>query len=281
MSAVAASRPLAGRVIVVTRARAQAEGLRARLEEAGATVLAVPTIVIESPADWAPLDRALGALAGFDWVVFTSVNGVEMTAARMAALGVPIQRLLDRRLAAIGPATAAALRAAGAGPEVVVPAECVAESLAARLAPALAPAARVLLPRAAETRDFLVRELEAAGAQVLEVPAYRTRPSAEGAAELRVALDARRVDAVTFTSSSTVRHFTTLFAPEDMRRLLADVAVACIGPITAATAAALGLAPAVVADEYTVPGLTRALERYYSSEDPGTPGPAPRGHKGD
>jgi len=150
-----------------------------------------------------------------------------------------------------------------------VPAEFVAESLAERLGAALAPGARVLLPRAAETRDVLVRLLEARGARVTEVPAYRTRPDGAGAAELRTALEARRVDAVTFTSSSTVRHFAALFAPDDLARLLAGVTVACIGPVTAGTAESLGLAPAVRAEEYTVAGLIRALERYYASQRPG------------
>lgn len=268
MTTVTSAKPLAGRVVVVTRPRAQAQAFVALLEEAGASVLLAPTIVIEPPASWDLLDRALETLHDYQWAVFTSVNGVEMVRRRLEFLGRDTGALRDRRLAAIGPATAEALRGMGLEPEVV-PEEYIAEGLAERLRGLIRPGERVLLARAAETRDLLVRELEAAGARVDEVPAYRTRPAGEDTAELREALAHGRVDVVTFTSSSTVRHFAALFAPEDVRLLLSAVTIACIGPITRDTARALGLDTRIVPTEYTIPALAQAIVDHYATTGPG------------
>jgi len=261
---VAAAQPLRGRVVVVTRPRAQARAFAGLLEADGARVLLVPTIAIEPPASWEPLDRALERLDDYRWVVFTSVNGVEMTRRRLEDKGRGADALRGRRLAAIGPATAEALRALGLETEVV-PEEYVAEALAERLRALIRPGERVLLARAAEARDVLVTLLEAAGARVDEVPAYQTRPAAEDAAELRRALGEGRVDVVSFTSSSTVRHFAELFPGEDLPQVLRGVAVACIGPVTRATALALGLEARIVPREYTIPALARAIADHYAS----------------
>ena len=263
MTAVASAKPLAGRLVVVTRPRAQAQAFASLLEEAGATVLLVPTIVIEPPASWEPLDRALDGIGDYGWAVFTSVNGVEMTRRRLEERGRAADVLRGRRLAAIGPATAGALRDLGLEPEVV-PEEYVAEGLADRLRGLIRPGERVLLARAADTRDVLVRELEAAGALVDEVPAYRTRPAHGDAEELRRALAEGRVDVVTFTSSSTVRHFAGLFPSGDLPRLLSGVAIACIGPVTRATAGELGLEARIVPREYTIPALAHAICQHYA-----------------
>jgi len=261
---VAAARPLAGRVIVVTRAREQSGPLVDLLEAAGGRVLLVPTIAIEPPESWEPLDEALGRLADYDWVVFTSVNGVAMVRRRLRARERGPEALAGARVAAIGPATAAALERFGCRVDLT-PTEYVAEALADGLRGRLAPGARVLLPRAAEAREVLVRELAAMGARVDEVPAYRTRPASEGAARLREALAARQVDVVTFTSPSTVRHFAALFRPGELRTLMADVVVAAIGPITRAAAAAVGLTARVVPAAYTVPALARAIIDHFES----------------
>lgn len=265
MTAVAAARPLSGRVVIVTRPRAQAQVFAGLLEAAGARILLVPTIAIEPPASWEPLDRALERLDDYRWAVFTSVNGVEMTRRRLEEKGRGTDALRRCRLAAIGPATAEALHAMGLETEVV-PKEYVAEALAERLRALIRPGERVLLARAAEARDVLVTLLEAAGASVDEVPAYRTRAErAEDAGELRAALREGRVDVVTFTSSSTVRHFADLFPDEDLPGLLRGIAVACIGPVTRATALARGLETRIVPKEYTIPALARAIADHYAS----------------
>jgi len=261
MAEVMGGKPLSGRVILVTRAREQAGAFAALLEAAGARVMLVPTIAIEPPDSWAPLDAAL--VEEHDWVVFTSVNGVAMVRRRVEATGRGRALLERSRLAAIGPATAAALREWGLTTEVV-PGEYVAEGLLDRLRPLVAPGARVLLPRAAETRDVLVRELTAHGAHVTEVAAYRTRAATEHAAALREALADGRVDVVTFTSSSTVRSFCALFGGAELPRLLRGVTVACIGPITRATAQALGLETQILPQEYTIPALAQAIMDHYA-----------------
>jgi len=259
---VGATRPLAGRVILVTRAREQAGDFAALLEEAGGSVLLVPTIAIEPPASWALLDAALEGIERYQWVVFTSRNGVAMVRRRLAELGKGSEVLRACRLAAIGPATAEALRAWGLHVDVL-PAEYVAEGLIDRLRPLIRSGERLLLPRAAETRDVIVRELVAMGAVVDEVAAYRTRAAREESAGLRAALAERRVHVVTFTSSSTVHHFCALFPGGELPRLLDGVAIAAIGPITRATAAAHGLPTHIVPDEYTIPALARAIVRHF------------------
>ena len=257
--------PLAGRVILVTRAREQAGRFAALLEEAGARVLLVPTIVIEPPDFWTPLDDALARSREYRWAIFTSVNGVEMVRRRLEEAGRGSGALASCRVAAIGPATAAALRAWGL-PAEVVPEEYVAEALADRLRSLVRPRERVLLPRAAETRDLLVRELEAMGAVVDEVAAYRTRAATGAAAGLRDALRHRGVDVVTFTSSSTVRNFAALFGPGELAPLMAGITIACIGPITGETAAALGLGTQIMPDEYTIPALARAIVAHFEEQ---------------
>lgn len=247
-------------MVLVTRSREQAGAFADLLEAAGARVLLIPTIAIEPPASWAPLDGALGG--DFAWVIFTSVNGVAMVRRRVAATGQGRELVERARLAAIGPATAAALAEWGLTPEIV-PDEYVAEALVERLRPLIRPGDRVLLPRAAETRDLLVRELAALGAVVAEVAAYRTRSATEQAPGLREALAEGRVDVVTFTSSSTVRSFCALFGAGELPRLMAGVTVACIGPITRATAQGRGLTPEIVPDDYTIPGLARAIVAHF------------------
>lgn len=264
MTAPGEPRPLVGRRIVVTRARGQAGRFARLLAEAGAEVLEAPTIRIEPPETWEPLDRGIAGVEQFEWVIFTSVNGVESFLERLAVWGKDTRALSGAQVAAIGPATAEAL--ARRGISSAVPEEYRAEGLVEALRGLIRPGDRVLLPRAAETRDVLVRELERLGAQVTEVPAYRTRVATEGAPALRQALQAGQVDLVTFTSSSTARGFATMFSESERLVLLKDVAVACIGPITADTAARFGLRTVIMPSEYTIPGLTRAIIDYYERD---------------
>ena len=251
--------PLQGKRILVTRAQAQAHDLETRLQALGAVPLAFPTIHITPPRDgYAGLDAALRELATFDWVVFTSVNGVDHVWQRLAALGLDDHVFARLQLAAIGPATAAELAARGLQ-SVVVPKRFVAEAL---LEVIPNPAGkRFLLPRAALARDTLRTGLQHAGAQVVEVPAYDTvlpEPSSETLAEL-----AAGVDVLTFTASSTVRNFVAQLGQARARSLADRAQVAVIGPITAETARSLGLRVDVVASEYTIGGLVAALVDAY------------------
>jgi uroporphyrinogen III methyltransferase/synthase len=257
-------RALEGRTIVVTRAAEQAGSFAALLENAGARVLQAPTIVIEPPESWQPLDAALAELARFSWAIFTSVNGVSMVDGRLGALGLGWSALATARVAAIGPATASALAAHDVQAEAV-PDEYRAEGLVERLRGVVGPRDRVLLPRAAETRDVLVSELRGLGAEVTEVAAYRTRAVSDATAPVRTALARREIDAVTFTSSSTARNFARLFSDDERRTWFSGVTVASIGPITAATAAEYGLSTAVMPAEYTIPALARALAEHFAA----------------
>lgn len=250
-----ASKILAGKRILITRPREQAADLEQRLRELGAIPIAFPTIRIVAPTDqYAALDAALRQLATFDWAIFTSVNGVRHVWQRLQALDIDAQAFATVRLAAIGPATAQALVDQGLQ-VAVMPERYVAEGLLDAIPN---PAGqRFLLPRADLARDTLRIGLQAAGADVVEVPAYHTTLEAP-APEALAALDAG-VDILTFTSSSTVRNFVDQLGPERVRALSAQALVVAIGPITADTADELGLGVDAVAVEYTIAGLVEAL----------------------
>ncbi|HEY8041915.1 MAG TPA: uroporphyrinogen-III synthase [Polyangiaceae bacterium] len=259
--------PLFGKRVLVTRARDQAEGTASLLREHGAEPLVVPTIELRAPADGAPLARAVASLrtGGYAWIAFTSANGVERTWDAVAAAGGDARAFAATRLAAIGPATARALEAHGLRADVVA-SEFVGEALAGALLAAMkdGPSApRVLLPRAARARDAVPDALRAAGCTVDVVSAYETHPPPAATVEALVRdLQARRVDAVTFTSSSTVDNLCDLLGSRAVE-LLSAPRVASIGPITTAAALARGLRVDVTAAQYTVPGLVRALADSY------------------
>ena len=256
-------RPLFGKRILVTRAREQAGSLAALLREEGAAPLIVPTIEIRPPSDPAPMARALENLkAGrYDWAVFTSANGVDCTWAALAAAGGDARAFGASGLAAIGPATARALESRGLRADIVAK-EFRGEGLVAEMLRSQIGQRheRVLLARAARARDLLPDSLRAAGCEVDVVAAYETHAPPPATVDgLARDLEAGRVDAVTFTSSSTVDHLCDLLGASAVALLARVPRVACIGPVTAETARARGLRVDVVADEYTVPGLVRAL----------------------
>jgi len=253
-------RPLSGARVVVTRARAQASGFAARLAELGAEVLQLPAIRVEPPADPAPLRRAAEEAERFDWIVFTSANGVEHFFAALAEGGRDARALAGVRLCAIGPATAGALEARSLRADLV-PDEFVAEAALEALA-AAGPVAgtRILLPRADIARAVLPEGLRARGAEVVEVDAYRTVRDGAGAEEVRRRLDAGEIDLVTFTAASTARSFAELVGTD-----VGAAKVASIGPVTSAAARELGMRVDVEAAEHTIPGLLDAVRALYES----------------
>lgn len=254
-------RPLFGHRVVVTRTREQAGVLSAALLEAGADVIECPAIRLADPPSWEPVDAAIANLETYDWLVLTSVNGVERFFARLDAAGRDVRALHRARIAAIGPETARALARQHLRADVV-PEEFRAEGLLASLATADVRGKRFLLPRAAGARAILPERLRAAGATVDEVVTYAATVPDESVAKLRDALDAGPIDLLTFTSSSTVTSFLALLeraAPHDGRERIAGARVACIGPITAATATDVGLRVDVVPEEYTIPALVAAI----------------------
>jgi uroporphyrinogen III methyltransferase/synthase len=273
-----ADKPLQGRTVVVTRAAAQAEHFVDLLRAHGASVIEAPTIAIDAPSSWAALDAALDALQRYTWIVFTSVNGVMMVDRRLRERGHGWTALSGKRVAAIGPATADALAGRGVRTDVV-PSEFRAEALVERLRPELRPDDRVLLPRAAKTRDHLVTELRRLVAEVTEVAAYSTRRVDGDGTRLRAALTAHAVDVVTFTSSSTARNFAELFSVEERRDWLSRVVVAAIGPVTAATAAEYGLRTDVMPSEYTIPALARAIAEHFGQRGGDAPALGPESRR--
>lgn len=264
-----ARRPLAGRTIVVTRAREQAGGFTALLRAAGAEVLEAPAIEIVAPRSFAAVDRAIGRIGDYRILILTSVNGVSRFLDRMRAAGMGPRALAGLEIVAIGPATAGALRRRGLA-VAGMPDDFRAEGLVDLLGGRDLEGVRILLPRAAVARDLLVRALRRRGARVDVVTVYRAVPSSAGMAAVRAALRAGRIDLVTFASSSTAIHFTARFRAADRRRLR-RVPAAVIGPITAASARRLGFRIAVQPRQYTIPALAAAIVRRLGGRSRPTP----------
>lgn len=251
-----AKRPLTGLRVLVGRARHQAGALSSELRNLGAKVLEVPFIEIRKPRSFRALDSALGNLETYDWLILTSVNGVEAMWARMERLKVNPNGAL--RVAAIGPATRRAIEQRGWRVDVV-PNEYVAESVVRSLKRKV-KGKRVLLVRAKVARDVIPREMRKAGAHVDVVEAYETVVPATSRERLRSALSSRgrRPHIVTFTSSSTVKNFIALVGK---RANLKGIRTASIGPVTSATLRECGLKVDIAAREFTIPGLVTAIVR--------------------
>jgi uroporphyrinogen III methyltransferase/synthase len=269
-------RPLFGRRIVVTRPRDQAAELMDRLTALGADPIAAPMIRIAPPEDPQPLRHAAAHASGFDWIVFTSGNAADAFMRAFFESGKDVRALHGPRLCAVGPATAERLAAYGIAVDLV-PREFRAEAAfeAIRQMGSL-QGARVLLPRADIGREALGGALRQAGAEVTDVVAYRTMAEEgqrEGDPDVYGMLLNGRIDAVTFTSASAVRNFANVFGREQAADLLRHTAVAVIGPVTAETAASLGIGVTVQPDTYTIPALVDALAHYFSAPGSGLPTP--------
>lgn len=251
---------LAGKRVVITRARGQGGDLAAALEKLGAEVIEFPTIEIQPASDYGPLDEALGRIGSYDWIIFTSANGVRFFLGRLALAGLNIDAV-QARICTIGPATRK--EAENAGFKVaLMPAEYVAESLVAAFEGHGLEGKRVLLPRAAVARDVVPAELRRRGATVDVVEAYRTGVPAEARAQAERIFDSgRRPDWITFTSSSTITNFIQVAGAA----ALESVRVATIGPVTSSTARQHGIEVTVEARTFTAAGVVEAI---LAAEDP-------------
>jgi uroporphyrinogen III methyltransferase/synthase len=247
------------RRILVTRSAEQADALGDLLRARGAEPVIAPTIEFRPPADRGPLEAAFPKLGTYDWVVFTSRTAVDRFFAELAARGLDAGAISRARIATVGPATGAALEAVNLK-VACLPDEHHGEGLAEAMAKHVRPGERVLLPRALVAREILPETLRAAGLEVDVLPVYEThRVSIEAFAPTAEALRRGAVDAVTFTSSSTVTHLAELLGPTAASDL-APLIVASIGPITTETANSLGIRVDVTAFPHTLPGLVAALE---------------------
>lgn len=244
------NRPLFGKKILVTRARSQASKLSSALKNLGAAVIECPTIKIVNPSDnFAAADAAIKNLRGFDWVIFTSANGVEKFFERLKVHGLDARAL--NKVAAIGSATADKLSSFGIIADIV-PKDFVAESLADSLKDFVADK-KVLLARAEVARDILPEALKTFGAAVVVAPFYKT------VAEVPAQIDFDSIDLITFASSSTVKNFVATYG-------IQKIPTAAIGTITAQTLESFGMTLAIVAEKFTIEGLVEAIENFYGQK---------------
>ncbi|MGH7825895.1 MAG: uroporphyrinogen-III synthase, partial [Candidatus Binatia bacterium] len=256
---------LKGKRIVVTRARSQAGVLARRIRDLGGEAIEFPTIEIKPLHSYAALDGAIQELRRYDWLFFTSVNGVEHFLNRLRHLKKEVGEMEGLKVVAIGPETARRLGDAGIRP-CLVPKQYQAEGILEGLTPAAIRGKRVLIPRAAQAREILPETLREWGGEVEVIEAYRTsRPSAD-TSPLRRMFSAGEIDMVTFTSSSTVSNFARMFPDDNVSELVGRARIACIGPITSKTLDELGLRTDVVSEEFTIPGLVRAIIAYFSPD---------------
>ena len=249
-----AERPLFGKRIVLTRPEDQCIAARSKLADLGADVLLQPAITIGPPDDWAPLDGALARLDEFDWIVFSSVNGVDAFLRRLTHSSRDARALGRAKLAAIGPGTADALAAWHLRADLV-PGEFRAEALAAGLVTqAKGSPRRFLLVRASRGREVLAETLTAAGHAVTQAVAYRSADTTEPDAEIAAFLKAGKIDWITVTSSAIARSLAVLFG-DDLRK----AKLASISPITSGVLRELGYPPAAEAEEFTLDGIIRSI----------------------
>ena len=255
--------PLYGVNVAITRSAGQRGPLADGVRALGGEIFPLPTIAFE-PTNPVPVRQACETLGDYDWVIFTSANGVDFFLDALYGNGFDVRRFATSRLACIGPATARRLRARGLVADLV-PEEYVAEALLDALSEDELKDTRILIPRAEVAREVLPDGLRARGATVHVVPVYRTiLPMVNE--DTRARVSGGEVNVVTFTSSSTVTHFCALFGPDELAMIRENVVAACIGPITAQTARDAGLKVQVVAREYTIPGLLRAMAAWGNDE---------------
>jgi uroporphyrinogen III methyltransferase/synthase len=253
------TKPLFGKRIIVTRAREQASKLSARLEEFGAKVIELPTIKIMPISDYNRLDSALRKIGEFDWLIFTSVNGVDGFFNRLFKLGMDTRVLKGAKICSVGPATTERLLSFGVKSDCQ-PSRFVAEAVLEELRKTgEIKGKKVLMPRSEIARELLCDELTKMGAKVADVAVYRTVADSSSKKELIRVLKEEKVDMVTFTSSSTVRNFIKLAGKRESHRIARDIKFASIGPITSKTIRDYGFKVSIEAKEYTIPGLVNAI----------------------
>ena len=251
------NKPLFGKRVVVTRSRSQASRLTKHLESLGAECIEIPVISIAEPSDgFASLDAGLEKIGDYDWVIFTSQNGVDCFFRRLFAKGLDARALGRAKIACIGPATDLALRPYGVHADCL-PEEYKAEELLETLSGKVGPGTKIFLPRAKVAREILADGLRELGAEVDVAEAYCTVCEEESRKRLNELLDEGSVDIITLTSSSTVHNLVAM-APDKLDAIRKCM-LACIGPITAEACGEYGLVPGVVSDVYTIDGLTEAI----------------------
>ena len=256
------SRPLFGKRILVTRPEEQAAGFTKALSELGAQCVLLPTIKIVPPESWEELDKAIENLSGYDWVLFTSINGVHYFFERLRGANKDARDLKGIKIGVIGPKTKEALRERGIHADLI-PDTYWSEGVAEKIEGYNLRGKRVLLPRSKIARDYLLKKLNSYGAIVDEVESYQSIQPKYSQSVLNKLLKKGTIDLITFTSPSTVNNFLTLLREKPIYDEMLKIEVACIGPITAQRAAQEGFKVAIVPDEYTVDSLLSAIVKHY------------------
>ncbi len=254
---------LAGKRILITRAREQSGDFATLLKNLKAEVIEFPTIEIVPPLSRKELDQAISRLKSYDWIIFTSANGVIFFWQTLRKKRKSNHLPPSLKVCAIGPATASQLKERGVSVHHV-PKDFIAESILEGFRKMPIKGKRILLARAKKARDVLPKGLRKMDAEVDVVEVYRTVKPKGGSKKLKQILGEGRIDVITFTSSSTVDHFADLLKKEDLQKLLNGIAIACIGPVTAKTARQRGMKVQIQPKQYTIPGLARAIAQYYS-----------------
>ncbi|MFA5285365.1 MAG: uroporphyrinogen-III synthase, partial [Smithellaceae bacterium] len=250
------TQPLFGRGVVITRPERQVDDLARLLAAQGASPIAFPTIRIEPPSDWRELDKALERLEIYDWLIFTSANGVHFFFERLREKGGDVRSLKGIKICCIGPATAAQIESRGIRVDLV-PGEFIAEGILKSFVSMDLAGRKILIPRAEKARDVLPQGLRRQGAEVDVAVTYRTMNSGRKKEELQRFIDAGEVDVITFTSSSTVTNFVEIMGADYV--LPPSIKIACIGPVTAATAKKAGFSIDIEQEQYTMDDLVQSL----------------------
>jgi uroporphyrinogen III methyltransferase/synthase len=254
------TKPLFGKGIVITRPEAQAEEFAVLLHAQGARVIHFPTIKLVPPEDYHNLDQAIGRLSHYQWIIFTSANGVSFFLNRLTELGRDIRDLKDIRICTIGPATAATIEKLGIRVDLV-PEEFISEGVVKAFQKFNIKDSRILLPRAEKARDVIPEGLTELGAKVDIVTAYRTVNSGRKKSDMETLINEGKADIITFTSPSTVTNFIEIMGREYI--IPSHVKIACIGPVTAAAVKKAGLNVDIIQERYTIPGLVETLVEYF------------------
>jgi uroporphyrinogen III methyltransferase/synthase len=263
-----------GKKILITRAREQSGDFATLLKKMGAEVIEFPTIEIIPPLRWKEVDQAIDQLKSYDWLIFTSANGVNFFWQRLAERS-RLRRLPSTlKVCAIGPATAHQLKEKKISVSYI-PKEFIAESILEGFKKRWIKGRRILLARAKKARDILPYGLKKLGAKVDVVGVYRTVKPKGGSKKLKELLTEGKIDVITFTSSSTVNHFAELLKKENLKKLLKGIPIACIGPVTARTAKGWGMKVQIQPKQYTIPALAQAISQYFAPH----PSPLPRGER--
>jgi len=267
-------RPLFSKRLVVTRTREQASELVNLLENQGAECVEYPTISLQPVESYEVLDKALAEIGSYDWVLFTSINGVDYFFSRLFERGMDVRDLKGPRIAAVGKVTSESLASRGINADLL-PEEFTGDGLAQSLIEKGVEGQKILIPRALKAREILPETLQDAGADVTVAPVYQNVLPGSSAGEdhkanFKESLAAKSIDMVTFTSSSTVKNFVALLdcnGPEELAELMKGIAVSVIGPITAQTVAKYGLKVHVQPDEYTIPAMVDSIVTFFTSQE--------------